>query len=44
MLASTSLASFPTLMVTSWDLLVALSLTLLAVGWFFITRPPAGAM
>ena len=30
--------------VTSWDLLVALSLTLLAVGWFFFTRPPAGAM
>lgn len=30
--------------VTSWDLLVALSLTLLAVGWFFYTRPPAGAM
>ena len=30
--------------VTSWDLLVALSLTLLAIGWFFFTRPPAGAM
>lgn len=30
--------------VTSWDLLVALSLTLLAVGWFFFTRPPAGAV
>ena len=41
-LASTSLASFPTLEVTSWDLLVALSLTLLAVCWFFFTRPPAG--
>jgi len=43
-LASTSLASFPTLKVTSWDLLVALSLTLLAICWFFFTRPPAGAM
>lgn len=37
-LACTSLASFPTLAVTTKDMLVALGLSLLAVGWLFLNR------